>query len=235
MNKLPYFDPYPIQERDQRPDFEQARRIAPAMMSHQTPPAAPRVAGSAEDFLMHAIDTNGACGGLSNHLEGVLEDSPEYDQWVRSMPAKPADSPLNQYKNNTSEAVVAATDAQLQGCPTLSGGQVLFHGGQWPCEGDSLTSDRALSLSLSASVAVCETREDEQKEVWLITVDEACTAPVFVYDGRSNDEAPDGIDHLRHEWELLVRAGARFERQDSKTVQSGNGEDEYRVHYVTMR
>ncbi|WP_025129713.1 hypothetical protein [Pseudomonas sp. PH1b] len=234
MNKLPFFDPYPFQEEDRRDEFEQRLGLFPEVMSGRTAPRAPLVAGCAEDFLMHAIAGNGACGGLPNQLEWVLEDTLEYDQWINRMPVISADSPFCRYKNDTCRAAVEATHGALQDCPALSGGQVLFHGGMWCSGNDSLTTDRALSLSLSAAVAVCETRHDLEKEVWLITVSPACVTPVFVYEGRPSRTVLDELDPLKHELEVLVRAGARFERHGSESVLSRDGNTEYRVHYVTM-
>lgn len=183
---------------------------------------------------MHAIASDGACVGLSNQFEWVVEDSRDYDQWIKRMPVITADSPLCRYKNDTRQPAVDAAHAALSGCPVLSGGQVLFHGGEWWSADDCLTSDRALSMTLSAAVAVCETRDDPRKEVWLITVSDYCVAPVFVYEGRSTHEVIDELHNLKHELEVLVRAGARFQRHASKRVRSRLGNNEYRVHYVTM-
>lgn len=97
---------------------------------------------------------------------------------------------------------------ELAPLPTLCSGQKLFHGGHWPGVvqvGATIDVDRAFSTTLNAYRAAWFSDEAQRKNggefhLWLITISNYFSSPVYVYSAFSNRRTG-------HEMEVLIRRG----------------------------
>ena len=104
---------------------------------------------------LYSIHKHGACNRFEGFIDRQLESSNEYAVLRQSMSSKtPRSITGNQNKYAASEFTQVADDIESHGC-TVGVGTVLFHGGFWPPEKDSLfVTERPFSTSFSPQIAL---------------------------------------------------------------------------------
>lgn len=91
---------------------------------------------------------------LEHYIADFLGNNLNYQQWKKSMPSI-TPNPLSNYQKRYPSYDAVAVDAAINKVGhTLSEGQCLFHGGFWPTEKSTFTTDKPLSTSFSPQVAL---------------------------------------------------------------------------------
>ncbi len=160
------------------------------------------------------ICTVGPDNGLSNRINGALEDKNCYSSWERAMPSKTPEN-LKIYKNNYQAHNPTLVDCEINSYGSfLSPGQELFHGGLWP-PGNSQVTTRPLSTTFCPTVAFQnalykgKAYDANRIDLMVLTVKSSVTN-AFAYKRKNMS--------LGHENEVLFASGAHLTLISEKLI-----------------
>lgn len=167
----------------------------------------PPIAHTAVDLALRMADEP-AANDLPNSLHEALKTSHAYKVWKTTMPSLAQVPALHRYRNEHPHYDASALYSEIvaHGKP-LPPGQLLFHGGVWPCPepigvGQVLTTDRVLSTSLCPQVAALHATYHAGGALWLIQISPSgASKPAFVFNS-------DRRQRLNHEHEVVIAPGA---------------------------
>lgn len=155
------------------------------------------------DFAKCAARHMGFCGSLDMDIEHHLEQSDEYSEWLHQMPSDANAREILRSRVYNVDRINLFEE--FSGLPTLSPGQTLFHGGDWPEAleiGSETPVNFFLSTSLTAVTAAAHATDSGKKEigpyhVWVIEIGESFVNSVYAFDIFSDND-------WRHEMEVLI-------------------------------
>lgn len=140
-------------------------------------------------FAKHSVDNRGFCGDLDFQINDILKTrGGVYRSWLKCMPPRRQARQILRYKDRSVDMIGLLEE--LSGLPTLSSGQILYHGGDWPVDlkkGSVAYVNFPFSTSLSSVTAASHASDSGKKSfgpyfLWVIEIGESFDRSVYVYD-----------------------------------------------------
>lgn len=149
----------------------------------------------------------GADNALEHHIDEQLDNSQDYKFWRQCMPSKIPDS-IRRFQQEYPHYDQVEVDSEInRSSNLLSEGQLLFHGGLWPCNTSHIKLNRPFSTSFCPQVALRNAEwggkayDADQIDLFVLRVANAKTN-VFVYRRKRT--------RMGNEKEVLFSSGAEL-------------------------
>lgn len=134
---------------------------------------------------------------LANEYEQALASSQTYTAAKTAMPNLRQVPELRKYRTTYPNFCHSILEIEINNHgDILAKGQILYHGGTWPCTGNSILTNKVLSTSLSPQVAMSHGAAPTVNQIWKITISSNYIS-AFVFNDVSNQS-------MAHEKEVLL-------------------------------